>query len=170
MLTGDKVDNIKGIPKLPWHICKQYGTSMTGVGDKAAQKIMATTVGADDAEQLVYEMYMHWGLMEGYTDTMVKDYILEQGQLLWMTRELNEDGTPVLFQINERIYGQAREAVKDSSFPVVEAISGEGDESSEGRGFGYTEDSTEGWEAGDTLQSGGKLRIVPAGLSKGGIA
>jgi hypothetical protein len=28
-------------------------------------------------------------------------YMLEQGRLLWMTRELNKDGSPVLWEIYE---------------------------------------------------------------------
>jgi len=75
MLTGDPTDNIPGCP---------------GIGPKKAYEILSK----DDPRTLwqkVYDTYRDKGCSE--------DMILEQGQLLWMVRELNEDGSPVMWSL-----------------------------------------------------------------------
>lgn len=78
-LTGDAVDTVPGLK---------------GCGPAKAFDILE---GAQDEIGLfsrvlaTYEAY--------YKDTeKAKEILLEQGRLLWMTRELNEDGSPVLWQ------------------------------------------------------------------------
>lgn len=73
LLTGDGVDNIKGLP---------------GAGPAAAYNLLADH---DDPMLAVREEYDK----AGYDD----DYLLLQGRLLWMTRRLHEDGNPVLWEI-----------------------------------------------------------------------
>ena len=77
LLTGDTVDNIPGLP---------------GCGPVAAYDILTATVkqlsSVDDTLlERVVEAY------EDHAD------MLEQGRLVWMTRELHNDGTPVLWEI-----------------------------------------------------------------------
>lgn len=75
MLTGDPTDNIPGCP---------------GVGAVKAYALLASAE-PEDYWPLVREMY--------YSKGKDDDYILEQGQLLWMVRELDSEGNPVLWQL-----------------------------------------------------------------------
>lgn len=90
LLTGDKVDNIQGIP---------------GIGPKKAEKILEECVSEEDMYDAVWWAY-HDYLWGGETITMdeidkkfayaeVDQMVLENAQLLWMIRELDEDGKPV---------------------------------------------------------------------------
>lgn len=75
LLMGDTTDNIPGLP---------------GVGEKAAYNLLK--------DLPVYKMFDV--VRETYHDKGYDDeYLLEQGQLLWMTRELTEEGDPVLWQL-----------------------------------------------------------------------
>jgi hypothetical protein len=75
LLVGDTVDNIPGCP---------------GIGDSKAWKILG------DLEP--HEMYD--AVLATYKDRGADEtLLLEQGQLLWMTRELTEKGEPVLWQL-----------------------------------------------------------------------
>lgn len=77
-LTGDAVDTIPGLG---------------GCGPVGAFKILEGSATPEDALQRVVEAYK--GL---YGDDW-RDNLLEQGRLLWMTRKLHEDGSPVLWEI-----------------------------------------------------------------------
>lgn len=77
-ITGDAVDNIPGLPK--------YGP------DKAFKILEATTTYQEGLEA-VTEAY------KGFYGDLWEKMLLEQGRLLWMTREIN-NGEPVLWQIN----------------------------------------------------------------------
>ena len=75
LITGDSTDNIPGLPRC---------------GDKAAW----TTLGGLPTNQMfsaVCELYQKKG--------KDPDYLLEQGRLLWMVRELDEHGDPVMWEI-----------------------------------------------------------------------
>ena len=48
--------------------------------------------------QAVYGMYMQYGDEEGWDTSTSREYFTEQGQLLWMTRELDAKGKPVLWE------------------------------------------------------------------------
>lgn len=76
MLTGDAVDSIPGLPKC---------------GPVAAFNILANSKTPNEALKAVYGAYKASYGMSGYTE------MLEQGRLLYMTRKLREDGTPVLW-------------------------------------------------------------------------
>ena len=83
-LMGDPTDNIPGLPK-----CGPVGAWKWLVGD--AEEYDIFKVGHPlDAVCQAYED--HYG--EGF-----EDRLLEQGRLLWMTRRLNDDGSPVLWEL-----------------------------------------------------------------------
>lgn len=74
LLMGDSVDNIPGCP---------------GVGPKKTFGLLGE-LPPSYMWPVVQSTYHHKGLDD--------EYILEQGRLLWMTREMNEEG-PVLWQL-----------------------------------------------------------------------
>ena len=76
LLTGDVVDNIPG--------CK-------GAGAVKAFNLLDPLESKEQCYNAVVQLYQ-----KVYPDTW-KTYIREQANLLWMVRELNEDGSPVLF-------------------------------------------------------------------------
>lgn len=78
LITGDKTDNIPGIP---------------GAGPKAAFEILENTHTKEEMEKAVVEAYK-----EFYGDSW-REEMLEQGRLLWMVRELDEEGKPVMWNI-----------------------------------------------------------------------
>lgn len=80
-LTGDRVDSIPGLD---------------GCGPVKAFEILKDTETPDEAFKAVLEAYR--GV---YGDDAEKE-LLEQGQLLWMTRELHPDGSPVLWRLPNR--------------------------------------------------------------------
>lgn len=75
-LTGDKVDTIPGLE---------------GCGPVKAFKILEGCPSSQEAFKRVLEAY------RGLLGPLAEERLLEQGRLLWMTRSLNEDGTPVLW-------------------------------------------------------------------------
>lgn len=79
-LTGDRVDSIPGLD---------------GYGPVKAFETLRGCQSNEEAFQRVLEAYR--GV---YGDDAEKE-LLEQGQLLWMTRELHPDGSPVLWGFPE---------------------------------------------------------------------
>ena len=78
LMMGDSVDNIPGLPRCG--AVKAYDVLF----DAFDEAVMFERVRAE------YEM-------KGFGD----EYLLEQGQLLWMTRRVAMDGNPVLWQFPE---------------------------------------------------------------------
>jgi len=76
-LTGDSVDTVPGL---------------LGCGPVNAFNLLSTCQSEYEAFNRVLEAYrtLHGGLAE--------DMLLEQGRLLWMTRELDAEGKPILWQ------------------------------------------------------------------------
>lgn len=75
LLTGDTVDNIPGL---------------YGIGPKTAFALLeGCPIGQQFSE--VRALY--------HKEGMDDEYLLEQGRLLWMTRELDENGGPVLWEL-----------------------------------------------------------------------
>ena len=86
VLTGDVVDNIPGLP---------------GCGPVAAYDILTY-----EDEEYTFEDYTLFDRVhDAYQDYYGDDYnnfihhLLEQGRLVWMTRRLHPDGSPVLWEI-----------------------------------------------------------------------
>ena len=77
-LTGDRVDSIPGLGK---------------IGPVKAFEILKDTKTPDESFKAVLEAYR--GV---YGDDAEKE-LLEQGQLLWMVRELDEEGKPVMWRL-----------------------------------------------------------------------
>lgn len=93
MLTGDKVDNIPGLPYCTPSIIEEFGLSRAakrGCGEGSAKKIMAQVRG-EDPLYVVYRCYASWALAEG-AEKYYHEYVTEQGQLLWMLREKDDFG------------------------------------------------------------------------------
>lgn len=76
-LIGDRVDSIKGVE---------------GIGPVKAFNLLG---GAETESELFNITRLAY--KEKYGD-MADTFLLETGRLLWMTRELNEDGSPVLWR------------------------------------------------------------------------
>lgn len=74
MLTGDTVDNIPGVKRC---------------GPKGAYKLLNEAESVDECKRIVTQVYK-----EKYPEN-AKEYFTEQAQLLWMVRELDEEGNPV---------------------------------------------------------------------------
>lgn len=78
LITGDRTDNILGIPK---------------AGDVRAYEELNECQTEEEMFQKVLNMYVRtFGEELGYKR------MLESGRLLWMTKELHEDGSPVLWE------------------------------------------------------------------------
>lgn len=75
-LTGDSVDSIPGLPKC---------------GPVASYELLHDTTSYDEGRDVVFDAY------ENKYGVDWESELTEQGRLLWMTRELNPDGTPQLW-------------------------------------------------------------------------
>lgn len=76
-LTGDRVDTIPGL---------------AGCGPVRAFELLEGTTTYLDGFNRVREAY------RAFYGPLGDEYLLETGRLLWMTRELHEDGSPVLWE------------------------------------------------------------------------
>ncbi len=85
MLMGDSVDNIPGVPK---------------VGPVKAYEILTPTLEMEVGNLVAPSLIecVDYAYLEYYGDNDWEDRMLEQGQLLWVVRELNEDGSPVIWE------------------------------------------------------------------------
>jgi len=180
MLVGDRVDNIPGLPDLPKAFTDRFGIrrgSKGGVGPKTATRLLEQTHSAESAEGMVWEAYLAWGHSEGFTDTAVKTYFLEQAQLLWMVRELDTFGDPVMYQINEELYERARRRSPYSTDNLAYGKGGQGgqqgDSGAQAAPDGYSSysssggsglavgDNRDGRKSDDSDKHGESLRIQP---------
>lgn len=76
LLTGDNVDSVPGCD---------------GIGPAKAYKVLKNCTNEKDALMACFKLYKARYGLTAYAE------MLEQGRLLWMTRELNEDGSPKLW-------------------------------------------------------------------------
>lgn len=104
MLTGDRVDNIKGLPWLPPDVIlalKLPKAAAKGVGDATAKKVMERSDNIEDCYRDVIGLYKAWGEAEGFDVDTIYYYFMEQATLLWMLREVDEDGEPIHFEFDK---------------------------------------------------------------------
>jgi hypothetical protein len=103
LLMGDSTDNIKGLPYCSPAVVKAYdlhNSALKGCGRKSAERILDRPFDrSEDMYSLIRGAYLSWGICEGYSTESVEEYLLEQGRLLWMSRELDEDFNPVLWEL-----------------------------------------------------------------------
>lgn len=83
LLTGDAVDNIRGVP---------------GIGQKTAERIIQRCANEDELFDAVYEQYYSYHLKEGMddpdNDEEVMDDLMENARLLWIWRKENDEWQP----------------------------------------------------------------------------
>ena len=82
LLTGDSTDNIPGLP---------------GCGPVKAYNTLKDCTSTEDIYKAVAELY------KAKFEDSWEEEMLEQGRLLWMVAELDEDGLPVMWEIPECI-------------------------------------------------------------------
>ncbi|HET8689279.1 MAG TPA: hypothetical protein VFM18_21925 [Methanosarcina sp.] len=80
VLMGDQVDSVPGLPN---------------IGPKKAYELLVNTNTKEEAEKAVVEAYKG-----AYGDNW-REEMLEQAQLVWMVRELDEEGNPVMWEFIE---------------------------------------------------------------------
>lgn len=170
MLEGDNVDNIKGLPYVAMSDVQTFSlnkqANSRGCGKASAKKLMLAEEAMADPEQFVWDRYMAWGQEECLTAEEVREYFVEQAQLLWMTRELDCFGQPVLYQPNEEAYERAAERYygeggfsyfsEGSKGGAAEDGDGLFDQGAAGDGQVSTGGGDDQWDAflGDDLDSG----------------
>ena len=82
-LTGDKTDNIEGLPNLAPKTRSKYGLGKgRGVGQKTAEKLLESCTGAQELYDRVSEAYKDY-----LGDTEGLKRLNEMGKLLWMQRK-----------------------------------------------------------------------------------
>lgn len=79
LITGDNVDNIPGL---------------RGKGPAAAYKLLEGATSESDCYDKVSSLYQ-----ETLPEDVWRDYFKEQANLLWIVRELDEEGNPVLYKM-----------------------------------------------------------------------
>ena len=101
LLEGDKSDNVPGLPHCAQATIEKYhlkSQAKKGCGTKTARDLVK---GLDPMPALdrAWEAYYDYGQEQGWDIKTSRDYFLEQGRLLWMTRGLWTDGSPILWEV-----------------------------------------------------------------------
>lgn len=111
ILTGDKTDNIAGLPSLAEATRALLGLSRRrGVG-RATAEALIRGVSNSEALERVWKAYEAFGAEAGWSAREIRRYFLEQGQLLWMARSLHCDGAPVLWEVPRSVsYWETQES------------------------------------------------------------
>jgi hypothetical protein len=108
MLEGDKVDNIPGLDFCTEETVEEYTlhfTARRGCGPAAARSILRTADTPEEMYRRVRECYMRTAEfsaqrpLDGLQEMGVLLDMQEIGRLLFMTRELREDCSPVLWEL-----------------------------------------------------------------------
>jgi hypothetical protein len=109
LLTGDGVDNIPGLPLVASSTRMKYGLRKAkGCGKVSARGILEESKATGNALEDVVLAYLEWGAEIGWSHEATLIYFMEQAQLLWMVRELDHSGNPVMFKLEVDIYERAR--------------------------------------------------------------
>lgn len=97
IVTGDAIDNIPGLPKLAEITRTNLGMRRCRGAGKACANAIIRGLSNRAALEAVWVAYCEYGAEQGWPQEETKAYFLEQGRLLWMTRELEVDGSPKLW-------------------------------------------------------------------------
>jgi hypothetical protein len=107
MLEGDATDNIQGLPYCAKTTIEQFklkGAAAKGCGKVSAQKLLEDCNTEMDMFSRVLDVWMDYNRQDSDT---IEDFnvrqdtevcMLETGRLLHMTRDLHDDGSPVLWE------------------------------------------------------------------------
>ena len=101
MLAGDKVDNILGLPHGTESLVEKFGLtrhSLKGFGDVSAKTVLSNSADTTQAVVDAITCYVHWARQEDMTLLELVEYMQEQGRLLWMLRELDVMGDPLMWE------------------------------------------------------------------------
>jgi len=118
MLMGDRVDNVTGLPRVDPGFAFRMGLKHppnVGCGEVWAKKLMALTSDVHEAEILTYRAYLAMGRSAGWSETQTYEYLDTQGKLLWMLREMDEFGQPVMWEPSEEMWNEARRREREST-------------------------------------------------------
>lgn len=83
LITGDSTDNIPGLPK---------------GGPVLAYELLKNCEEEVDMFNAVRTAYEIWGRKNEIPIAQVREYLIEQAQLLWMIQELDDEGKPVMWR------------------------------------------------------------------------
>ena len=114
VLAGDRTDNIPGLPFCGKATRDKFGLTRAaakGCGAASAKAILSQSEKHEE-EPNVYEAYVHWAIEADVDRDRCFDYLCEQMALLWMVRELDEYGDPVLPQANGAMFDDIWETVE----------------------------------------------------------
>ncbi len=83
LITGDTTDNIPGLPK---------------GGPVLAFELLKNCEDETSMFKAVETAYLIWGHKNEIAIAKVREYLIEQAQLLWMIQELDNEGQPVMWR------------------------------------------------------------------------
>jgi hypothetical protein len=101
LVTGDRSDNVPGLPGLSKASVERLGIkglTAGGIAETKAKRILNSLNTNQERLEEIWKLYKEYGEEAAWSPQDVQDYFVEQGRLLWMTRRLHGDGTPVLWE------------------------------------------------------------------------
>lgn len=91
LLTGDKTDNIRGLPNVSEATREKYALRKTkGVGPATAEGILVGATTPAEMEERVAQAYVEYFIEAGIGESEAHAYLTEQGRLLWIRRKNDE--------------------------------------------------------------------------------
>lgn len=121
LLMGDRVDNIQGIPCVPKEFANKLNLRGTKVGPKNAEKILEAINWDLDSDLIL------GAIKSLYSTVHSTDYFYDTADLLWMSREIGEEGFPIRFSdarrcadgwiLEETVFSNPRYV-----FPVIKSL------------------------------------------------
>jgi hypothetical protein len=101
LVVGDRSDNVPGLPRLAQTSVERLGIEGVrsgGVAETKAKRILNSLNSNQERLEEIWTLYQEYGKEVEWSESDVQDYFVEQGRLLWMTRRMHADGTPVLWE------------------------------------------------------------------------